>query len=228
MDPDVTDPDVTGPDVTDPDVPSLPAILLCGGRGTRLSEPERIEKPLVEVGGVPMVVRVIRALTDAEHIGAIHAVTSPATPDTAAYLRDSPQVASIDTLHVVEGMGEGYVADLNAALDQVGRPALSVVADLPLLTAADVDSALAQAAGSGAGTDSLAVCVPAAMKRGVGISVDTSFNHEGREVAPTGLNVVGEGPDSVWTLEGDPARRLSVNVNRPGDLEVAERLAADE
>ena len=42
------------------DRPAMPALLLCGGRGTRLGG-ER-EKPLVSVGDRPMVGRVLEAL----------------------------------------------------------------------------------------------------------------------------------------------------------------------
>lgn len=40
--------------------PAMPALLLCGGRGTRLDGEQ--EKPLVSVGDRPMVGRVLEAL----------------------------------------------------------------------------------------------------------------------------------------------------------------------
>jgi len=69
---------------------------------------------------------------------------------------------------------------------------------------------------------SLTVAVPVALKRDLGVSVDSSFTHEGREVAPSGLNVVGGEPEAVLVC-GD--RGLAVNVNRPADLVLARRLA---
>jgi adenosylcobinamide-phosphate guanylyltransferase len=54
------------------------------------------------------------------------------------------------------------------------------------------------------------------------VSVDTSFRHDGRAVAPTGLNVVASGgTENVSMVENE---RLAVNVNRPRDREVAEAL----
>jgi adenosylcobinamide-phosphate guanylyltransferase len=51
--------------------------------------------------------------------------------------------------------------------------------------------------------------------------VDTTFDDDGRTLAPTGLNVVGdEDPDEVVRVVEDP--RLAINVNRPADLDVAE------
>jgi glucose-1-phosphate cytidylyltransferase len=38
-----------------------PVVILCGGRGTRLQEHSRsLPKPLVEIGGLPIVWHVIR------------------------------------------------------------------------------------------------------------------------------------------------------------------------
>lgn len=196
---------------------------MCGGAGTRLDADA--EKPLVEVGGAPMVERVRRALADSR-VERIHAAVSPKAPETRSYLRSRPCA-------VVETPGGGYVADLEAALDRVGRPALTVAADLPLLAPGPVDRALDAAErteeryddgdGDGDADDvrSLAVCVPAALKRRLGASVDEQFERDGRALAPTGCNVVAAGPDAVRVSYD---ARLAANVNRPADLELAEAL----
>ena len=184
---------------------------MCGGRGTRLDAP--VEKPRYEVAGRPMVDRVCDALV-AGPVDRVTAAVSPHTPTTAAALRDRPDVS------VVETPGEGYVADLDAALAaaDLARPVLTCVADLPLLTAALVETVLATHADRPA--DSLTVAVPAELKHDLGVSVDTTFTHEGRELAPAGLNVVGDDEGSVLVLA---AERLAVNVNRPADAAVATR-----
>lgn len=224
--------------VTTPD-----AVLLCGGRGTRLADAnEDAEKPLVRVGGRPMVARVLDALAGSR-IDRVHAVTAPDAPETAAYLREQGQAGAWDDLAVelVSGTGEGYVADLGRGLDAVcgeptgetaaredaGTAALSLVADLPLLRSRDVDDALS--AWRQRSAPSLTVCVPAVTKRALGVSVDTAFTHRGESVAPSGVNVVGCHAESdadatvVWGR-----RSLAVNVNRPADLDVARRLAEPE
>jgi len=178
---------------------------MCGGAGTRLG---RGEKPLFEVGGDPMVTRVLDALC-ASRVDTVYAVTSPHTPETARRLRGR--------VPVVKAAGEGYVADLTEALGRVGRPALTVVADLPLLCADPVDRAI-EAHDGGA----LTVCVPEALKRRLGVSVDTTRTHDGRRLAPTGLNVVGERDAETVSVRADA--RLAVNVNRPADAAVAEAL----
>ena len=198
---------------------------MCGGRGSRLRAGDAggrgdgadVEKPLVEVAGASMLSRVTDALR-ASGVETVTAVVSPHAPRTA----DRARSLSVPT---VETPGDGYVSDLRAALETVGRPAVTVPADLPLLAADHVDDAVAEARqrgdGSGRSAASLTVCVPAALKRRLGASVDTAFDHDGRTAAPTGLNVVAGGDDTV-ALTYDA--RLAVNVNRPQDLELAEAL----
>ncbi|WP_191906190.1 MULTISPECIES: NTP transferase domain-containing protein [unclassified Haloarcula] len=177
---------------------------MCGGRGTRLDTDA--EKPLFRVDGVPMVDRVVGALQDST-VERIIAVTSPNAPETRTYL-DVP---------CIETPGEGYVADLNAALDddRLSRPVLTVAADLPLLDGEIVDRVLDEHSGG-----SLTVLVPASLKRRLGVSDDTTFENGDREVAPTGVNVVGDGPDDAWLTRD---RRVAVNVNTLSDAHVAEQ-----
>jgi adenosylcobinamide-phosphate guanylyltransferase len=175
---------------------------MCGGRGTRLDAD--VEKPLFDVGGRPMVDRVRDALA-ASRVDTTYAVVSPHAPDTRAHVTGD--------LPVVETPGEGYVADLDAALERVETPVLTVAADLPLLDGDVVDTVLAGADGS------TSVRVPRALKDALGASRDS----EGPWV-PTGLNVVGDDEDTVYRSYD---ARLAVNVNRRSDAALAERLLGE-
>lgn len=182
--------------------------MMCGGRGTRLDAAG--EKPLYPIAGRPLVDWVLDALT-ASQIDAVHGVTSPHAPETAAHLA-ARDVARIET------PGEGYVADLQAALDRVGTPVVSVAADLPLLTGDAIDRVLDQYDG----TDSIQVCVPAALKRQLGLHVDTGDDSGGRAFVPAGINVVAGAATERVFLTDDP--RFAVNVNRRSDARVAAAL----
>ncbi|MFB6169946.1 MAG: NTP transferase domain-containing protein [Haloarculaceae archaeon] len=184
---------------------------MCGGRGTRLDS--EVEKPLFEVGGEAMVDRVRRAL-DASGAERTLAVTAPHAPATRDHLDGR--------LPLVETPGEGYVADLDAALAdaRVESPVLTVAADLPLLAGAAIDRVLA----AHEGDESLTVCVPAALKERLGVSADTTFEGRDCRLAPTGVNVVDTTEDSPM-LSYDT--RLAVNVNRRSDAAVAEGLLCD-
>ena len=175
---------------------------MCGGAGTRL---DRGEKPLFEVGGEAMVERVLDAL-EASRVDTAYAVTSPKTPETADRLRGRVPVLETD--------GDGYVADLTDALERVEPPVVTVVADLPLLDPEPIDRAIGAHRGG-----ALTVCVPAVLKRRLGVSVDTTRTRGGRELAPTGLNVVGERAGETVRVSHDA--RLAINVNRPEDAAVA-------
>lgn len=178
---------------------------MAGGEGRRL---DRGEKPLVAVGGEAMVDRVLAALRESA-VDRVVVATSPSTPETAAHV-DVP---------TVETPGEGYVADLGVALERVDRPALTVVADLPLLTGAVVDRVLERAGG-----ETTAVCVPEALVERLGASVDLVVERDGDPVVPAGINVVGPEDADREVVVDEP--RLAVNVNRPEDLALAERLLA--
>ncbi|MGM0604552.1 MAG: NTP transferase domain-containing protein [Halobacteriota archaeon] len=189
------------------------AVVLCGGRGTRLDR-LAAEKPLVEVGGTPMVERVVSALRESS-IASIVAATSPHAPATARFVSEMREV------DVVETDGDGYVSDLDSVLTTIETPVLTVAADLPLLGARHVESVLATAP-----PRSTTVCVPAARKCELGVSVDTAFTPMGYDepLSPSGVNVVAEiGEETIVRTE--PA--FAVNVNRPRDLWIAAALSAD-
>lgn len=181
---------------------------MCGGRGTRLGGDE---KPLQSVAGRPSIDRVRDALA-ASRVETVYAVTSPHAPRTAEHV--SPPTIGTP--------GEGYVADLQAALadDRVTEPVLTVAADLPLLDGPAVDRVL-----DAAGERTLTAAVPAGRVRALGFSVDTTMRRDGVALRPAGINVVGAEPDRVWVTRD---RRLAANVNRPRDLAVAAwHLAGD-
>ena len=183
-------------------------LIMCGGEGSRLRPAVGdTEKPLVTVGGEPMIDRVVAAL-QASSLTTIVAAVSPATPATAAHLGE------IEDVDLIETAGEGYVADLNEALVACDSPTVTVAADLPLLTAGHIDRAIAAA-----GDDSLTVCVPASLCAELGLSAEPTCDHDGETVVLTGLNIVGDAAErtAVWQ-----APRLAANINRPADYRVVE------
>ena len=186
---------------------------MCGGRGTRL-EADR-EKPLVRIGGTPMVDRVLEAL-EGSRVGTIHAAVSPNAPETREHLAADPRVTIIET------PGEGYVNDLLVALDRpdLEPPILTVAADLPLLSGSVVDRVFERTRARREADDASAtVCVPVALKRRLGASVETI---QSPHLAPTGVNIVGDSVTDMTYVSYDP--RLAINVNRPEDARIAEEL----
>ncbi|MDQ2051213.1 NTP transferase domain-containing protein [Natronolimnohabitans sp. A-GB9] len=187
---------------------------MCGGLGTRLESPH--EKPLHPIDGVPMVDRVLAGLTDSR-VATIYAAVSPNAPETRAHLESI--AADRSRVRTIETAGEGYVADLLGILERpaIETPVLTVAADLPLLEGPAVDRILAA---HGDRDASRTVCVPVALKRRLGVSVDATLEPD-THLAPTGVNVVGDADESesMTHLSYDP--RLAINVNRREDARVA-------
>ena len=196
---------------------------MCGGRGTRLGGV--VEKPLVDVAGRAMIGRVIDAL-EASRVERVHAVVSADAPATHRWLLDRVRTGSGRPLEIIETSGDGYVADIQAAVSEVPTPALSVCADLPLLTGTIVDRVVAS--GNNA---ALSVYVPVATKRRLGVSIDISMTIDGEQVAPAGINLLCT-PEEHGRSDTDPradslvlrSPQLAVNANRPRDLQIAEAL----
>ncbi|RLM71517.1 GTP--adenosylcobinamide-phosphate guanylyltransferase [Halorubrum sp. Atlit-8R] len=219
---------------------------MCGGRGTRLGEGE---KPLAAVAGRSMVDRALDALA-ASRVETAYAAVSPHTPRTRERLvarrdgsADDSDAGPVD-LRVLDTPGDGYVADLRAALEAgPDAPALTLAVDLPLLDGPAVDAVLD--AHAAADADALSVRVPAARKRELGASADAATRYDegdgggasdeandgeasgeaAGDRVPAGINVVGTldgaGDEAVRATRD---ARLAVNVNRPGDRRLAERL----
>ncbi len=106
-------------------------LIMAGGRGSRLGGPW---KPLLDVCGEPMILRVARA-----------ALSSGACPVLGvAYAHRTGGVASLPWHelggHVVllETPGLGYPGDLARALQRLPQPTLVLPADMPLLRGRDV------------------------------------------------------------------------------------------
>jgi adenosylcobinamide-phosphate guanylyltransferase len=181
----------------------MDALVMCGGRGTRLALDR--EKPLVEVGGRPLLDRVTDALA-ASSADRWYAVTSPHAPATRAHV----------SLPTIDAPGDGYVSDLQYALARVETPVLTVAADLPLLTGNTIDSIIDSFDG-----DSMTACVPTALKRRLGVRIDTTMQDD-PSLAPAGVNVIAAGDRDRRIVSDD--LRLAVNVNHRRDAQVAEAL----
>jgi adenosylcobinamide-phosphate guanylyltransferase len=177
---------------------------MCGGRGTRLDADT--EKPLYRIGGRPMLEHVRDALA-ASRIETTRYVVSPHTPRTRDHLAGD----------VIDAPGDGYVADLQYALERSDLPVLTIATDLPLLAGDAIDTVLERHSGG-----SLTVSVPVALKRLLGVSVETTMETDGEVVAPTGVNVVSEADADDTVVTHDV--RFAVNVNHQSDGEVAEQL----
>jgi adenosylcobinamide-phosphate guanylyltransferase len=188
--------------------PRSVVVVMAGGRGTRLG---RVEKPMLPVGGIPLVERVVRA-AEATELARVYIAVSPRTPRTQAYCRESDW-------QVIETRGDGYPED-------VGELALSfprfvtTSADLPFVNPRSLVEFIMNVRTKRSGRVGLlpeALCrtrTPAAL----------AWSGTPRVAAPArivGVNWVVRGSTEIDRpfLFHDPD--LQFNVNTPTDLRLA-------
>ena len=196
------------------------ALVMAGGRGTRMKI--KIEKPLVEVGGKPVIEYVISALKSAKKIDRIIVATSPSTPETAALIKQLG-------VEIIKTPGVDYVSDMGYTVQALKLGVfLAVAADLPLIRPEMVDAVVTRY--EQCGKPALTVAVPLETKVKLGMSIEYSFKTEdNRDVVPVGINVIDGSKrygdewldQDIYVLNYE---ELAVNINTVQELQLAEQL----
>jgi adenosylcobinamide-phosphate guanylyltransferase len=197
---------------------SVTALVMAGGKGTRMKIEE--EKPLLKVGGKPMIERVLNALKGAQKVEAIIVAVSEHTPKTATMVKRF-------SVKVLKTPGKDVVSDVQYAIKKLKLDTvLTVSADLPLITSELIDEIVERY--ERCGKPALTVAVPTETRQKLGLSSDYVFELKGRSLVPAGINVIDgeridEGELEEETFITD-RKELAVNVNTSKDLKIAERL----
>ncbi len=196
---------------------TVTALIMAGGKGTRMVLPE--EKPMLLVGGKPVIEHVIKALKDAKKVDSIVVAVSDYTPKTAKYLETFP-------VTLLKTPGKEYVYDMAYAVKTLKlETVLAVPADMPLLTANIIDDVIEQYIRCN--KPALAVAVPIETKQKLGMSLSYSFEHDGKYVVPAGINV-NDGT-RIYEDELDQAiyivdlPEIAININTIEELSTAEK-----
>ena len=198
---------------------ALTALVMAGGKATRMGS--GVEKPLLEIDGVPMIQLVIEALRASKSVDRIIVAVSPRN------MRVTGKAGELGA-EVIETPGSGYENDMKIAIKQLGLADVLVVsADLPFLTSAMVDGAFQAFRSSG--KPALSVMCRHGVFEKLNLQPSYVFEVEGKKLVPIGLNILdGTKIDEPFleetTLVTD-SEQLAVNVNTPEELEVARRLA---
>ncbi len=180
-----------------------------------------VEKPLLEIDGVPMIQLIIDALRASKSVDRIIVAVSPKNKGTAGKARDSGA-------EVIETPGSGYEIDMKIAIKQLGLADVLVVsADIPFLTSAMVDRTFE--AYKSSGKPALSVMCPFELLKKLNLAPSYVFEVEGKKLVPIGLNILDGTRIDENALEETTlvttSELLSLNVNTPQDLEVARKLA---
>jgi adenosylcobinamide-phosphate guanylyltransferase len=194
------------------------ALVMAGGKGTRMKLKE--EKPLLKVGGVSMIERVLIALKNAEKVDEVVVAVSKHTPKTARILKKAE-------VKVLETPGKDYISDTRYAVKKLKLgTVVTISADLPLVTGEVIDEVVERY--ERCDKPALAVMIPAETRERLGLEPNYLFWENGRRLVPAGINVIdgrriGEAELEEETFVVD-REEIAVNVNTPVDLKTAERL----
>jgi len=184
------------------------ALIMAGGEGSRLNMGE---KPLVSIGGSPMIARVIRAFS--LYGCSIVVVASQNTPMT----RNWCKVTGID---IILTDGRGYIEDVVSAVTTLGEtnPLFISVSDLPCINPGIVK--IIDCAYRRSGKDACSTWVPLSLVKNHR-DVRYKDHIEGTEACPAGINIlrgdlIDRPQDELRLLLSEP--RLAFNVNTREDL----------
>lgn len=111
----------------------MEALINAGGKGTRMGF-SGIEKPMQIIGGIPVIARIVGAVSTAKKISRVLVSVSSNTKDTKRYLEDH----GIET---IETSGDDFMNDLHTAFSVMsGKFVFTSPSDLPLLKNYTVDA----------------------------------------------------------------------------------------
>jgi len=194
------------------------ALVMAGGKGTRMRL--RGEKPMLKVGGKPMIQHVLDALKKAEGVDEIVVAVSKHTPRTAEAMERL-------SVKVLETPGKGYVSDMQYAVKKLKlNTVLTISSDLPLVTDEIIDEAIERY--ERCGKPALTVAAPAETRERLGLKLDYIIEGKGRRLVPAGINLIDGRRIDEPELEEEvlvvDREEVAVNVNTPEDLRIVEQF----
>ncbi len=195
----------------------MEALVMAGGKGTRMGFCG-VEKPMIEVGGVYTVERVVNALKDSKNIDSILVSVSPNTPDTERYLND----LGVETIRT---SGEDYVQDLHDAFRMLkGKYVLTCPSDMPLLRSYTVDAFVDYFQKNP--NDSMTAIIEEEVVVKSGFTPSFDFEFEGKDWVLSGMNIMDRKKilDDVvlgYSYFKTDWVDLAVNMNTEYELKIA-------
>jgi len=189
---------------------------MAGGRGSRMALPE--EKPLIKVGGKPVIEYVLDALKKAKKVNSIVVAVSDNTPKTT-------EVLSERSISVIQTPGKDFVSDMGYAVKTLKlQTILAIGADFPLITGKVIDAIVGYY--KQCKKPALSVAVSMEKKHRLGLSGKYGFELNGKLLVPAGINIIDgrrideeELDEEIYVLD---RKEVAVNINTVEELEIAE------
>ncbi len=194
------------------------ALVMAGGKGTRMAHSE--EKPLLRVGGKPVIEHVLVALKNAKKVNSIVVAVSDYTPKTAKLMLQFP-------VSVIKTPGKEYVSDMRYAIKSLNlRSVLVIGADLPLITGEVIDNIVERYLRCG--KPALSVVVSMQTKEKLRLGGEYPFRVDNIWVVPAGINVIDGQRIAEEKLDEEiyvvNQKEVAVNINTLRELKIAVSL----
>ena len=190
------------------------AIVMAGGRGTRLKTP--VEKPLFKIHDKPLIKYVLDNLESSKLVEKVIIATSPNTPETSDYIKDFGY-------EILETPGVDFLHDLSLILDHFEKKSSSDVllfinADLPFITGESIDYILETYFEHG--KDALSTLIPVEIFN----DLNLKYEYEYKGLVPVGVNILR----SVNKIQDEyqlvmEKEELAFNINTLQDAGVADK-----
>lgn len=192
------------------------AAVMCGGLASRMNVPG--EKPLLEVGGRPMIARVIDSLRNSGRFKRIVAAVSPNTPATRDFLESTG-------VEIVETLGGGYSADLSLVLGRLKPERVFIIsADMPLIDG----RIIAEIAAKTQSSPVLSVVLPKRFVEKVGFTASVNIIMYGVEYCQSGISLFDTSRRAQGIMKEEylvmDKVEVAANVNTKEELVLAEKL----
>jgi adenosylcobinamide-phosphate guanylyltransferase len=198
----------------------MEALINAGGRATRMVN-SVTEKPMLLINGVPVIRRVIDAISSSQHIDRVLVSVSGNTKETESYLRS-------EGIETIMTSGSDFMNDLHTSFEVMnGRFVMTAPCDMPLLKTYAVDT-LYEFFDPDTMESAIAV-IPEDIVRSVGITPSYSIELSSRRCVLSGLCIM----DRIKTLDDVFLKEaymltdmfeLAVNVNTPNELELVRKM----
>lgn len=190
------------------------AIVMAGGRGTRLKTP--VEKPLFKLQNKALIKYVLDNLDSSKLVEKIIIATSPNTPETSEYIRDFDY-------DILDTPGIDYLHDLSFILDYFEEKSpedilLFINADLPFIWGDCIDFILNSYFKSK--KDALSTLIPVDIFE----RLNLKYEYEYKGLVPVGVNILR----SVNRIQDEyqlvlDREELAFNINTLQDADVANK-----
>src|SRR6188472_1112508 len=205
---------------------SMIAVVMCGGKGSRMADSTMIEKPLQMIREKTLIEYVVSALASCTIFDKVVIVPSRNTPMTSKFVRNIYR--SFDKIEVIESLGLGYSLDLMQLVEYFKPSKLFLLgADLPFINAKIIKKIIDNCAWD-------APCISVILRKrfveSIGIKPSVILCKDNIFYCHSGITII----DSLGVKDMNQRlsesyvlmdkKEIAVNVNTMKDLELAESL----